>query len=230
MGEDTPAIAGRAKLKEFLHRQLPKNSTNFWLALARTLGPVLVVSTIAILAGLHFVRSGPPSKLVIASGPPGSRFNMVAQQYQKILARNGITLKIVSTEGSLDNLNRLLSAHSGVDIALVQTGTAGAREIGDLVSLGSMFYVPLTIFYRSPAALERLSQLRGLRIAIGPPGSGTRSLALALLNANEIEAQGQTQLLDLEGEAARIALLSKQADALFLTGDSAAPETIREIL
>ncbi len=230
MGEDTPTIAGTSKLKAVLDRL--RNPKISWLALAQTLGPVLVVSAIVIFAGWHFVRSGPPRKLTIASGPAGSRFNMAAQQYQKILAHNGITLEIVSTEGSLDNLNRLLSAHAGVDIALVQSGIATAAEIdtSDLKSLGSMFYVPLTIFYRSPTVLERLSQLRGHRIAIGPSGSGTRFLALALLKANEIDAEGQTRLLDLEGEAARTALLSQQADAIFLTGDSAAPETIRELL
>jgi hypothetical protein len=91
-------------------------------------------------------------------------------------------------------------------------------------------YVPVTIFYRSEKPLVRLSQLRDQRIAIGAEGSGTRFLALALLKANEIEEQGQTRLLDLEGEAARHALLAKQADAIFLTGDSAAPATIREML
>jgi TRAP-type uncharacterized transport system substrate-binding protein len=230
MGEDTPGTEGGSKLKAFLHRLLPRNSTHFWLDLARSLGPVLIVSAIAIFAALHFVRPAPPSTLTIASGPPGSRFNLVAQGYQKILARDGITLKILTTEGSLDNLHRLLAAHTRVDIALVQSGISDAGDTGDLISLGSVFYVPLTIFYRSPTALERLSQLRGQRIAIGPPGSGTRSLALALLKANEIEAQGQTQLLDLEGEAARTALLGHKVDATFLTGDSAAPETIREML
>jgi hypothetical protein len=53
---------------------------------------------------------------------------------------------------------------------------------------------------------------------------------LDLLKANEIEPQGQTQLLDLEGEAARAALVAQQVDAIFLTGDSAAPDTIREML
>ena len=233
MGEDTPGTEGGSKLKAFLLRLLPRNSTNFWLDLARSLGPVLIVSAIAIFAALHFVRPAPPSTLTIASGAPGSRFNLVAQGYQKILARNRITLKIVTTEGSLDNLHRLLAAHNRVDIALVQSGISDAGDAGDagdLISLGSVFYVPLTIFYRSPTALERLSQLRDQRIAIGPPGSGTRSLALALLKANEIEAQGQTQLLDMEGEAARTALLGHQVDAIFLTGDSAAPETIREML
>jgi TRAP-type uncharacterized transport system substrate-binding protein len=230
MGGDTRAAAGRSKLRALFARLLPRNAAIVWQSLAQTLGPILIVSTIAILVALHFVRPAPPETLTIASGEPGSKFNLVAQQYRKILAHNGITLKIIETEGSLDNLNRLLAANSSVDIALVQSGTSGGGDTGDLISLGSMFYEPLTIFYRSPAALERLSQLRGQRIAIGETGSGTRTLALALLKANEIEPQGPTQLLDLEGERARAALLGRQVDAIFLTGDSAPPETIRELL
>jgi TRAP-type uncharacterized transport system substrate-binding protein len=230
MGGDTRAATGRSKLRAFSARVLPANVTIVWQSLAQTLGPILIVSAIAIFAALHFVRPAPPKTLTIASGAPGSKFNLVAQQYKKILAHNRITLKIIETEGSLDNLNRLLAPNSPVDIALVQSGSAGGGDTGDLISLGSMFYVPVSIFYRSPAPLERLSQLRGQRIAIGPTGSGTRSLALALLKANEIEPEGPTQLLDLEGEAARAALLARRVDAIFLAGDSAPPETIKEML
>jgi TRAP-type uncharacterized transport system substrate-binding protein len=230
MGEEPLASAGSPGSGPFLQRIRSRWARISWLALAQTLGPVLIVGALVVAAAVHFVRSAPPSKLTIASGAPGSRFNLAAQQYRKILARNGIKLIVLTTEGSSDNLNRLLDAHSGVDIALVQSGTSADPDATNLVSLGSVFYVPLTIFYRSPAPLERLSELRGRRIAIGPPGSGTRSLALTLLEANEIDADGQTQLLDLEGDAARKALLTQSADAIFLTGDSAAPETVRAML
>jgi TRAP-type uncharacterized transport system substrate-binding protein len=209
---------------------LPVNTKIFWVDLAQTLGPVLLVSAIVVVCALHFVRPAPPKTLTIASGAAGSRFESVAQKYQKILARNGITLKILNTEGSLDNLHRMLAAQSDVDIALVQSGVADGGESGDLRSLGSVFYVPLTVFYRSPMPLQRLSELMGRRIAIGLPGSGTRSLALALLQANGIEPGGPTQLSDLEGEAARAALLRGEVDAIFLTGDSASSDTIREML
>ncbi len=230
MGSKTRVAGGRPTFETFRERLRLKNATTFWLDLAQTLGPALVVCVLAVLAALHFVRPAPPNSITIASGPPGSRFNTVAKEYRRILAHNGITLKILETEGSLDNLDRLSSARSGVDIALVQSGTSRTADSGDVVSLGSMFYVPLTIFYRSPAPLQRLSQLRGQRIAIGPAGSGTRLLALALLEANEIDEKGATRLLDLEGEAARTALSNRQVDAIFLAGDSAGAQTIREML
>jgi TRAP-type uncharacterized transport system substrate-binding protein len=214
-----------------LASRLPlKIATISWSDLAQTLGPILLLSVAAILLALHFVRPAPPHTLTIASGPKGSTFANIAGRYRKILARSGIDLEIVESGGSADNLHRLLDAHSRVDIALVQSGLAADADSSDLVSLGSLFYEPLTIFYRSSKPLQRLSELRSQRIAIGAEGSGTRSLALALLKANGIEPGGDTRLVSLEGEAARAALLRREVDAVFLTGDSASGGTIREML
>ncbi|MFI4891291.1 MAG: TAXI family TRAP transporter solute-binding subunit [Steroidobacterales bacterium] len=230
MEDDSDAGDVEPRPKGLLGRLRAAASGILWVEAARTIAPMLLLSAIVIAVALHFVRPAPPRQLTIASGAAGSRFNLVALRYQAILARSGIKLNVLTTEGSLDNINRLLAPDSGVDIALVQSGIADAGEASDLVSLGSMFYVPLTIFYRSPHVLQRLSQLRGHRIAIGQAGSGTRALALALLKANGIEPDGPTKLLDMEGAEARTELLGRRADAIFLAGDSASPETIREML
>src|SRR5581483_9074235 len=132
----------------------------------------------------------------------GSIYWTTAERYRPILARNGIKLNILPSGGSLDNLKRLTDPAASVDIAFVQGGVASGIDTSDLVSLGSVFYQPLVIFYRSPHPIERLSELQGKRVAVGPEGSGTRFLALALLKANHIEPKGATALLDLSGEAA----------------------------
>jgi len=230
MSVENTAVEDGSGRGSFRARLRAMNSTTFWVDLAQTLGPALLICILAVLLTLHFVRPAPPTHLIMGSGPAGSRFHQVAERYQKILAENGITLDILETEGSLDNFDRLTAAKPSVDIALVATGTAGSADPGNVVSLGSMFYVPLIVFYRNPAVMQRLSQLQGQRVAIGPEGSGTRMLALALLKANEIDGKGSTRLLDLEGEAARKALLNRQADAIFLMGDSASSDTIQEML
>ncbi len=210
---------------------IPSKSSNIsvWAFVQTVLPPVLVCIALVWVA-LHFVRSAPPRTLTISSGPVGSSFETIAQRYAKILARNGIRLKVETSAGSLENLERMSDPKSRVDIALVQSGLTPSGDTDDLESLGGMFYQPLMIFYRGARPLQRLSDLSGQRIAIGPDGSGTRYLALALLKANEIEPGGPTTLLSLEGEEARAALLHRQVDAIFLTGDSAAPATIREML
>ncbi|HEY2035549.1 MAG TPA: TAXI family TRAP transporter solute-binding subunit [Steroidobacteraceae bacterium] len=229
--------SGHARRRHGARLRLPlKISTISWSDLAHTLGPILLASAAAIWLALHFVRPLPPSTLVMSSGPKGSSFENYAERYRAILAESGINLKIVPSAGSLQNLDRLSEPHTQYDVALVQAGiteTGTAKQGVDtenLVSLGSMFYQPLTIFYRARRPISRLSQLKGERIAIGTQGSGTRLLALALLDGNGIDMQGPTQLLDLDGDAARKALVDGQADAIFLTGDSAPPATIRAML
>ena len=92
-----------------------------------------------------------------------------------------------------------------------------------------MSYVPLVIFYEGRERM-RLSGFAGKRIAIGPDGSGTRALALALLKANGIEPGGKTTLLPLTGDAAARALTAHQIDAAFLAGDSAQPPVMARLL
>jgi TRAP-type uncharacterized transport system substrate-binding protein len=234
--------SGHVRRRHGAKLRLPLKITRIsWSDLAHTLGPILLASGLAIWLALHFVRPMPPRTLIMSGGPRGSSFETFAKRYGAILAENGINLKIVPSAGSLQNLDRLSEAHSHFDIALVQAGiteTGTAKQGADtrnLVSLGSMFYQPLTIFYRARRRISRLSQLAGERIAIGKQGSGTRLLALALLNGNGIGTgttgtQDTTQLLDLDGDAARKALVDGQVDAIFLTGDSAPPATIRAML
>src|SRR5262249_47520155 len=100
-----------------------------------------------------------------------------------------------------------------------------------LVTLGSISHQPLLVFYRSATPVRLLSEFKGKRLAVGQVGSGTRSLDLTLLQLNGIlpEKDGTT-LLDLEaGEAAK-ALLEGRADAVFLMGDSASPQVMRQLL
>ncbi len=201
-----------------------------WRDLAVTLGPILLISVAAIWIAFHFVRPAPPDTLIFSSGPDGSTFQTFAEQYREILARNGVTLEILPSKGGLENLERLSDPEFEVDVGIVQGGLAAGKNIDDLVSLGSVAYVPLVIFYRSAAPIDRLSQLKGKRVAVGSQGSGSRSLALTLLKANGIEAQGPTRLLDLAGEDAAQALLGHKADAVFLAGDSAAPPIMRKLL
>jgi len=207
-----------------------KISTVSWREIVQSVVPLALLCVALVWLTLHFVHTAPPRTLTISAGPKGSTFYNNAERYQKILARNGVTLKILESQGSIDNLHRMADPKSKVDIALVVSGLSVSEDTSNLESLGSWFYQPLTIFYRSPKPLARLSELQGHSIAIGVEGTATRFMALALLKANEIEPGGPTRLLALEGEDARKALLHKEVEAIFLSGDSSPPATIRELL
>ncbi len=190
----------------------------------------LLVILVTVIAAFWFFHSAPPGTLTITAGPEGSIFQRNAEKYRQILARSGVKLKILSSQGSQENVRRLIDPSVRVDIGFVQGGVVEGMNIDKLVSLGSLYIEPLLIFYRGTVPMDLLSQLQGKRVTIGPAGSGSRSLALALLAANGIEPGGPTTLLDLDAEDAAKALLSGKADAVFLTGDSAPPQLMRTLL
>ncbi|HTH59912.1 MAG TPA: TAXI family TRAP transporter solute-binding subunit [Paraburkholderia sp.] len=198
-----------------------------WRDLAVTFGPILLVSIAAIWLAVRLIQPAPPRTLTISAGPKGSTFWNAAEQYRGILARNGIVLNVLESEGSAQNLQRLADPDASVDVGFVQDGTA-SKVPDNLVSLGSVAYVPLAVFYRGAVA-TRLSEFRGQRLAIGAEGSGTRQLALVLLKANGIEPGGATTLLPLSGDDAANALIEGRADVAFLAGDSAQPPVMRKL-
>jgi NMT1-like family len=202
----------------------------FGLSRAIALSAIALLSLVSIFAVFWFFHSAPPDTITITSGPEGSIFRANAEKYRKILARNGVKLKILASEGSQENLKRLADPSFRVDIGFVQGGVVGELNIDKLVSLGSISYEPLLIFYRSAEPFQVLSQMNGKRLAIGPKGSGTQTLALALLKANGIEPGGATMLVDMHAEDATKALIEGKVDAVFLMGDSASIQIIRTLL
>ncbi|HWA28828.1 MAG TPA: TAXI family TRAP transporter solute-binding subunit [Lacunisphaera sp.] len=190
---------------------------------------VLLFSVLMVLAAIWVVRSAPPRQLVLTSGPAGSSFARWAEAYQKALAEHGVTLTVKTSTGSLDNLEKLRSTTNRVDIGFVTGGITEGQNLAGLESLGSVAYQPLLVFYRNAAPEARLADFAGQRIAIGGPGSATRAIALRLLTANGITG-APSVFSDLDSAAATAALLDGKLDAVFLMGDSASTQTLRELV
>ena len=197
--------------------------------LAALIAIVLIVM-VTVFAAYWFFHSAPPDTITITSGPEGSIFQMNAEKYRKILARNGVKLKILPSQGSQENLKRLANTSFHVDIGFVQGGVSGGLKIDNLVSLGSISHQPLLVFYRSNDPIDLLSQLTGRKLAIGPEGSGTHTIALTLLAANGIEQGGVTELSDLEADDAVKALTEGKVDAVFMMGESASVQNMRTLM
>ncbi len=191
----------------------------------------LVFAVLAILFAVYwFFHSAPPSTITITSGPPGSIFRVNAEKFKKILARSGITLRILPSKGSFQNLERLSDPHFKADIGFVQGGETDGLDTSGLESLGSLYYAPILIFYRNDKPIELLSQFKGMRLAIGPEGSGTRTLATAMLAANGIRQGGPTRFSPFDGDRAVQALIDGDVDAVFLMGDSASVQNIKRLI
>lgn len=201
------------------------------------IGMTLLALLVLVVAVLGFGFSpAPGDTLTIAAGPEGSNFARTAARYQKILEQQGVKLNILTTGGSRDNLRRLMDPQQKVDVALVLGGQAGEAEVEKLVSLGSVSYQPLMLFYHGQPK-KLLSEFKGLRLDIGEEGSGSRTLALALLAANGIKpgadgAQGgdKTVLVNTPDQDIAKALVSGQVHAFFAMSESTPTALTRELL
>ena len=186
---------------------------------------IFLIVGIGFVVAYQFVQPAPPKRIVITTGGESGAYYQFAQRYAAILARDGITLEVKSSAGSLENLDRLKADQA--QVGFVQGGVMPPKEDPDaeddsgLLSLGSLFYEPVWVFYRGERDLSRLTELRGKRIAIGQEGSGVRQLAQQLLAANEIEA-GE-QLVPLSGLSAAEELQQGRIDAAFIIASESAP-------
>lgn len=197
--------------------------------LLATAWPIVLVVALGFVVAVQFIQPAPPRHVVMSAGADSGAYYAFGKKYAEILARNGITLEVRTSNGSAENLRRLLDKDSDVEIALVQGGVEAPRpdyleedEALPLSSLGSMYYEPVWVFYRSERELERLHQLAGKRIAVGAEGSGIRGLALQLLAANEVPVDGK-HLLSLGGLKAAEELQQGRLDAAFVIAAPEAP-------
>jgi hypothetical protein len=202
----------------------------FGLGPGVALSAIIFTALVLIIATFWFFYSAPPNTIIITSGDEGSLFQRNAEKYAKILARKGVKLKILPSEGSLENLERLADPKFHVDVGFVQTGVAKGQNIDNLVSLGSISYEPLFLFCRADKSFHLLSQFSSKRLAIGEEGTGTNVLALELLALNGIKPGGATTLLEIDDEEAEKALLEGKIDGAFMMGDSASSKTMRDLL
>lgn len=215
--------------KVYLSRMLAKLNALFGWGQVMSVSVIVLVGLAISAAGLVFMTSTAPNSITITSGPKGSVFQKNAEKYKKILAREGVTLKILSSEGSVDNFKKLSNPKVAVDVGFVLGGEVRGADTTKLVSLGSISYQPLMIFYRGKAK-NLLSDFKGQRLDIGEEGSGTHSLALTLLKANGIESKDGTIFVDtLSGDPVR-ALRERRIDAIFLMGDSTSTDMMRQLL
>ena len=189
--------------------------------LFKGLAASLCIVSIVSLALIYFIPA-PPSKVVMATGVKGSAFEYFAKQYREIFARSNIELELRESPGAVENVNLLQDPKSGIQIALVLGGVSNGKHAPGLLSLGTVYNNPFWLFYSSNEPIERLSQLKGKRVAVGPVGSATRAQAEQILGKAGVNSESAT-LLPFIGSAAVEAMNDGKVDAVWIFGAPDSP-------
>ena len=188
----------------------------------------LILAAVAAWWLVAVWKPAPPRELKMATGPAGSAYAEYGTRYRERLARSGIQLTLVPTEGAVANLALLRDDASGVGAGFVQAGTTTAAESPGLVSLGTVFYEPLWLFERGLDPKAGFAALAGRRISIGREGSGTRALALRMLDLGGVGA-GVAELMALSPEQAADRLEGGTIDAAAIVTSWESP-VVRRLL
>jgi TRAP-type uncharacterized transport system substrate-binding protein len=190
--------------------------------------PTVVLVLAACVVAYIVVDPAPPRHVVLAAGQENSAYEEFGRKYAAVLARDGIQVDLERSLGSQDNLQRLVDGKA--DIAFVQSGSTSEvqAERRGLVSLGSLFTEPVWLFLRTHDASGRrldvrsLTQLKGLRINLGPEGTGVPKLFRQILAVNGLEP-GQLATSSLENTPATVELLAGRIDGLVFSSAPEAP-------
>lgn len=201
-----------------------------------TTGPFIALA-VALLAGAYYLlKPTPPTRVVLATGSDQGAYAEFGKRYRDELKRYGVEVELRSSHGSRENLRMLRDAKGDVEIAFIQGGASESQGTQaeeeaqpPLMSLGSMFYEPVWIFYREDAGkkvsrdgvISDFSQLRGLRINLGPRGSGVPGVMNRLLKANLMERE-DLQYSNLDLVPSVVGMLAGTLDAIALIS---APES-----
>ncbi len=191
-----------------------RNERN-WKELLPVYGPLALLVVLGFVWAFQHIKPAPPDHIVIASGEKDGAYHAFALRYQELLKPQGIELEIINTRGSVENL--ALLRQGKVDIAFVQGGVAQVNDDKSplrLEGLGSLYYEPLWLFHQASVELHRVPDLQGLRIAIGPEGSGTQALVKLLLKENALK-DGSVELLTPDSAEAVALLQEGKIDAAF---------------
>jgi TRAP-type uncharacterized transport system substrate-binding protein len=188
--------------------------------LFKGLAALLCVFGVVSLALIYFIPAS-PSKITIGSAFKGTTFEYYALRYRERFGRANVNLEARESTGSIENLRLLQDADSGVQIAFIYGGVSDGEHAPALLSLGIIYKNPFWIFYSSAEPLERLAQLKGKRIAVGPVGSAVRIAAEKVLGTDGVTDTTAT-FLPIGGTMAVDALRDGEVDAYWI---ASAPES-----
>ena len=189
--------------------------------------PVLSIILLGLL--IWFLVPTPPNKIVMTTGADNGLYYRFGQELAKELAKEKITLEVLPSAGSLENIERLNQTDSKFHVGILQGGVGQVSENTNISGLASVFDEQVWIFYRKSAfkePLTKITQLENKSLSIGLPGSGTRDLGLKLLELNQMDIKSTKpaiQLKELTAAQSLKALQANELDAVMLVSGPQAP-------
>ena len=127
-----------------------------------------------------------PQKIVIATGSAKGYYDKLGGEIKKDIERAHprVTVEILPTNGSQKNLE--LVENKKADFGFYQNNGSTSDSIRAVANIHSE---ALHLIVKKQAGIQAINDLKGKIVAIGPEGSGTRLMALEVLNHYSIKIE-----------------------------------------
>lgn len=133
---------------------------------------------------------------------------------------DGVTVNAIETGASVENLGQIFQEEMQLGLTQNDTAAAAVNGTGDFEGaivdnvgwIGKLYPEAAHVITLEGSGFESIDDLAGQRIAVGPPGSGTRAVADAILAAHGIE-EGDYEPFEEEFGDARALLQDGHLDA-----------------
>jgi TRAP transporter TAXI family solute receptor len=146
----------------------------------------------------------------------------ICRLVNKDKAKTGIRCSVESTGGSVYNVNAIKNGE--LDFGMAQSdvqyqdynGTGSFKEPDkDLRAVFSVHPEPFTLVARKEAGITKFTDLKGKRVNVGNPGSGTRAAMDELLAAEHMKVSDFALASELKADEHGPALCDNKIDAFF---------------
>lgn len=179
---------------------------------------VLLAAGMALLGGCATRFDG--TRLTITTGSAGAVYNQLGAALSTAWASTlGVTPEVLTSAGSGQNLDRLMAGQA--DLGISAADVAALRSLGDggrLRALARMHDDYVQVVVPAGSKVQRLADLRGLRVSVGPADSGVRLLTDRLLQTAGLRRATDIQERRLAIDDAADGLARGWIDAFFWSG------------
>ncbi len=185
------------------------------------LGTTLSSSTMAATPETQFVSIGTGGVTGVYYPTGGAICRLVNKNRKK----TGIRCSVESTGGSVFNINAIREGELEMGVAQsdwqyhAYNGTSKFKDAGPFKKLRAVFSVhaePGTLIVRADSGIKNFSDLKGKRVNVGEPGSGTVATYSVLEEAFGMKRSDLKLASELKSSEAPAALCDNKIDAFFI--------------
>jgi TRAP transporter TAXI family solute receptor len=194
-----------------------------WLVVAASV--VLLAASAMLASALPPIRAVTPAPgpVVLATGDAGGMF----EAYGRALAGAdpAVPVRLVPSDGSQANLRLLETGQVNFAFASLDTVAdyLARNPQSSIRSVARLYDSHLQIVVTAELAVHALADLRGLRVAVGSPDSGTTLTADRVMTRGGLDPQNDITRLGLDLQDSADALADERIDAFFAIDAVGAP-------